>query len=202
MEWFENIEFVNLVKSKLPKLFRLAELETMRGGKIGMEVGVLRERILTAFIIKCFGKENVKSDFSSTENSKDVKVFEDVLSIKTFTNNGFGGVKVFWASDNESVKKAVENYRPQNHLLISNIKWGKTDNGIFLIPLDVQNEILEHNGILKYLKINTGNNRGISFHTETFKSLLSHPNTKKIQIDWNLPILNFDVYDRWIQEIG
>ena len=202
MEWFENKDFVNLVKTKLPKLFRLAELETMRGGKIGMEVGVLRERILTAFIIKCFGKENVKSDFSSTENSKDIKVFEDVLSIKTFTNNGFGGVKVFWASDNESVKKAVEIYKPQNHLLISNIKWNKTDNGLFLIPLHVQNEILEKNGLSNYLKINSGNNRGISFQTETFKSLLGHPNTKKIQINWELPILDFDVYDRWIKEIG
>jgi len=32
----------NLIQEKLPKLFQLAELESSRAGKIGMEVGSVR----------------------------------------------------------------------------------------------------------------------------------------------------------------
>ena len=80
---FTSETFINSVKTKLPKLFEISEVESTRGGKIGMEVGILRERVLTSFFISHAGEDNVITDSSATENSKDVQVFEDNISIKT-----------------------------------------------------------------------------------------------------------------------
>jgi hypothetical protein len=201
MEWFYNENFVSMVKNSLPKLFKTAEIETTRGGKIGMEVGVLRERILVSMLIKSFGFENVDTDSSSNENSKDTKVFEDNLSIKTFTNSGYGGLKVFWASDNQSVSRALESYRPQHHLMISQICWGTNNGGLFLVPLSVQNEYFDKVSVNGYLKVNSGNNRGISIQTEVLKSMLSHKDTKKIKVQWTTPEIKLNIYERWIKMI-
>lgn len=201
MKWFDDVSFVSLIQNNLPILFKKAEIECMRGGKIGMEVGVLRERILISTLIKSFGKNNVEYEFTSTERSKDTQVFNDVLSIKTFMNNGYGGVKIFWASDNGSVQKCLENYTPQNNLLISNIRWGGNDGGLYLIDLKTQNEVFNTIGVKKYLKINGGNNRGVSFQTNVLKTLLSHKNTKKIEINWGDPKINYNVYEKWINEM-
>ncbi len=201
MEWFNNETFTSIVKNNLPKLFKKAEIESMRGGKIGMEVGVLRERVLIALLLKSFGENNVRFDFSSTDNSKDTQVFDDVLSIKTFMNNGYAGIKVFWASDNNTVKNAVNNYIPQNHLLVSNINWGTQDGGLYLINLSTQLQIFNSIGVEKYLKINKGNNRGISIQTEVLKTLMSHQETKRIIVDWGDPKLNYNIYERWMNEI-
>lgn len=201
MDWFNNEYFTLLVQNNLPTLFKKAEIESMRGGKIGMEVGVLRERILTSLLIKSFGEKNVKCDFSSTDSSKDTQVFEDLLSIKTFMNNGYNGIKIFWASDNKTVKKAVEQYVPQNHFLISNINWGSNKGGLYLINLETQMELFNSIGVENYLKVNNGNNRGISIQTDVLKQLLSHKNTKKIIIDWGEPKLNYNIFERWINEM-
>jgi hypothetical protein len=45
-EIFDDKLIVKRVKNKLPKLFQLAELESSRDGKIGMEIGSVRERIM------------------------------------------------------------------------------------------------------------------------------------------------------------
>jgi len=50
-EIFNDKELVARIQDKLPKLFQLAELESSRSGKIGMEVGSLRERIIVALLI-------------------------------------------------------------------------------------------------------------------------------------------------------
>jgi len=50
-EIFSDKELVARIQDKLPKLFQLAELESSRAGKIGMEVGSLRERIIVALLI-------------------------------------------------------------------------------------------------------------------------------------------------------
>lgn len=202
MEWFNNKIFQEITQKNLPFLFKKAELETTRGGKIGMEVGVLRERILVSILIKSFGLENIITEFGVTENSKDVKVYNDILSIKTFTNSGYGGIKVFWASDNQSVLNAIETYQPKNHLLVSHIKWGLINDGLYLIPLELQQDYFDKYGVDNYLKINSGNNRGISFNTEILKKMLSHNNTKKIKIDWKIPSFEFNVFERWINELN
>ena len=199
--WFDDISFVSIIKNNLPKLFKEAELETMRGGKIGMEVGSLREKILISCLLKRFGENNVNTNFGVSESSKDVKIFDDVISIKTFSNDGYGGLKVFWASDNQTVNKTINNYKPQHSLLITQIKWGKKEGGLYYVPLSVQNEYFEEYGVEKYLKINSGNNRGISIDKEILISMLNNPKTKKIEIEWTFNEEPINIYDRWRKKI-
>jgi hypothetical protein len=45
-EIFDDEFLVEKIKKKLPYLFNIAELESSRAGKIGMEVGSIREKIL------------------------------------------------------------------------------------------------------------------------------------------------------------
>lgn len=46
---FQDSSVVKKIQDKLPKLFQLAELDNSRGGKLGMEIGSARERIVIAF---------------------------------------------------------------------------------------------------------------------------------------------------------
>ena len=46
------------------------------------------------------------------------------------------------------------------------------------------------------------NNRGISIQTEVLKTLLSHKKTKHIIINWEDPKLNYNIYERWINEMN
>ncbi len=63
-EAFTDEKLVDRIKTRLPYLFQLAELESSRAGKIGMEVGSLRERIIIALFIYKFGEANVKIEIS------------------------------------------------------------------------------------------------------------------------------------------
>jgi len=56
IELFENEKIVNKIKKRLPYLFQIAELESSRDGKIGMEVGSLREKVIIALLIYKFGE--------------------------------------------------------------------------------------------------------------------------------------------------
>lgn len=80
------------VQRKLPRLFRLAQAESSKAGKVGMEVGWLREQILIALLIYKFGEENVNVNIPPTEPEVDVLVCGEPVSIKTVT--GSGGVKI------------------------------------------------------------------------------------------------------------
>jgi len=62
IEIFEDTKLVDRIKNKLPHLFQLAELESSRAGKIGMEVDSLRERIIIALLIYKFGEANVETN--------------------------------------------------------------------------------------------------------------------------------------------
>ena len=42
---FTDPEIITKIQTRLPELFHVAELESARAGKIGMEVGSLREKI-------------------------------------------------------------------------------------------------------------------------------------------------------------
>jgi len=65
-EIFEDAKLVEKVKKRLPYLFHLAELESSRAGKIGMEVGSLREKIIVALLIYKFGEKNVEAEIPIT----------------------------------------------------------------------------------------------------------------------------------------
>lgn len=76
-EIFEERKLTEKIKRRLPYLFQLAELESSKAGKIGMEVGSLREKIIVALLIYKFGEENVEIEIPITEPQVDVRIFHD-----------------------------------------------------------------------------------------------------------------------------
>ena len=82
---FDDKLIIKRVKNKLPHLFQLAELESSRTGKIGMEIGSVRERILIALLMYKFGIDIVDPDIPITAPEVDVYVNNTPLSIKTMT---------------------------------------------------------------------------------------------------------------------
>jgi len=83
IEIFEDEKLVDKIKKRLPYLFQLAELESSRAGKIGMEVGSLREKIIVALLIYKFGEENVETEIPITKPEVNVRIFNESVSIKT-----------------------------------------------------------------------------------------------------------------------
>ena len=99
VEIFEDEVLVDKIRGRLPYLYHVAELESARAGKIGMEVGSVREKIIIASLISKFGESNVKVDIPITEPVVDAELFGKPLSIKTITGRGFSGVKLIWTVD-------------------------------------------------------------------------------------------------------
>jgi len=209
-ELFSDTSTVELVKRKLPKLFQMAELESSRAGKVGMEVGSLRERIIIALLIHKFGSENVDTDIPITETQVDVKLFGEPVSVKTIT--GDGGVKAVWTVDAQSAASFIGTYSPRCDILLAQIKWGCNafshvlpgtphhPGGLFLIPLGAQNAVFSKMGRQNYLKMpKQGTNpRGVEFSKGAVKSLLQHSDTKCIPVLWKKQKIDYDPYKRWV----
>jgi hypothetical protein len=121
IEIFEDEKLINRIKTHLPYLFQLAELESSRAGKIGMEVGSLRERIIVALLIYKFGEANVETEIPITEPEVDVRLFGEPVSIKTITGKGFGGVKLIWTVDAQKAREFRETYYPHCDILLIQI---------------------------------------------------------------------------------
>lgn len=196
---FEDEVIVSKIQNKLPKLFRVAEIETSRAGKIGMEVGSVREKIISALLIYKFGKENVDINIPITEPETDVIVGNNDISIKTITANG--GVKAVWTVDAQSSQNFINNYKPKCDIILVQIWWGLEKNSFFLIPLEVQEEIFKKLGKNNYLNLpKAGTNpRGVEFNRLAIEEMLNHPETLKIKIRWDRGNLKHDVYERWVE---
>ena len=197
-ELFTDPAVIGKIKEKLPKLFRIAEIESSRANKIGMEVGSLREKIIIALLIYKFGAENVHADLPITEPEIDVIVDSKPMSIKTITKNG--GVKAVWTVDAQSARNFINNYRPKCDIILVQIWWGEEKDSLFLIPLDVQKQIFDKIGRDKYLNMpRAGTNpRGVEFSREALQRMINHPSTKKIRINWVKKEVEHDVYERWV----
>lgn len=122
-EIFEDKKLVEKIQKRLPYLFQLAELESSRAGKTGMEVGYVREKIIVALLIYKFGEKNVKTEIPITESEVDVKLFGKPISIKTITGKNFGGVKLIWTVDAQKAEKFRETYYPRCDILLVKINW-------------------------------------------------------------------------------
>lgn len=125
-EIFEDKALVNKIKTRLPYFYQLAELERSRAGKIGMEVGSLRETIIIALLIYRFGEDKVKTGISITQAEVDVELLGHPISIKTITGASLSGVKLIWTVDAQKAREFRENYYPRCELLFVQIVW----NGI------------------------------------------------------------------------
>ena len=191
---------VTKIQNKLPKLFQMAELESSRAGKIGMEVGSLRERILVALMIYKFGEKNVETEIPITEPEVDVKVFNNPISIKTITGQSFSGVKLIWTVDAESAVNFREHYKPGCDMLFVQINWNNI-GALHYIPFEVQNEIFKSFGNDNYIKLpKAGTNpRGAEITAEALKELVNHSGSYKIPIEWKKEIIEFNAFERWVE---
>ena len=141
---FDDKNVSSKLKNGLPKLFHIAELESCRAGKIGMEVGSVREKIIIAFLIYVFGEQNVNTQVRITEPEIDVFLGNKPFSIKTITGNGY--VKAVWTVDVQSATNFINNYKPKCDILLVKINWKSKDGGFFIIPLEAQLEIFNKLG--------------------------------------------------------
>jgi len=197
VELFEDEKLVQKVQRQLPYLFQLAELESSRAGKVGMEAGSTRERVLVALLIYKFGVENVETEVPITEPEVDVKLFGEPINIKTIT--GLGGVKIIWTVDAQKAKEFRESYAPKCDVLLALIRWEGT-GGLYYIPLKVQNRVfkeLGRNGYIHLPKPGT-NPRGVEYSREALVKLLEDKETMVIEVSWVKQPVKFNAYQRWV----
>jgi len=201
IEIFQDEKIISKVKRKLPYLFSLAELEASRAGKVGMEVGSLREKILIALLIYKFGEKNVDYQLPITEPEVDVKLFRSPISIKTIT--GSGGVKAVWTVDAASAQSFIDSYVPKADIMLAQINWGGVGY-LFYIPLEAQARVFQALGKDRYFKLpKPGTNpRGVEFSKESLLRLQNEDGVKKIMVNWERPIAAldlFEAYKRWVE---
>ncbi|MBS7631678.1 ThaI family type II restriction endonuclease [Candidatus Bathyarchaeota archaeon] len=197
IEIFEDKYLRDRIASKLPYLFQIAELESSRAGKTGMEVGSLRERIIVALLIYKFGEENVETEVPITEPEIDVYLFGYPICIKTIT--GVGGVKIAWTVDAQKAREFSETYVPKCDILLAQIIWNDLGN-LFYIPLEVQKRIFKEMGREKYIKLpKPGTNpRGVEYSKEALLRLMRDSDTKSIKINWQRSKIDYKPYQRWV----
>lgn len=197
---FNEKYLIKKIKEKLPYLFQLAEIDNSRDGKLGMEIGSARERIVIALLIYKFGEENIKTDIGITESETDVIVFDEPISIKTVTNKKVVGVKLIWTVDAQKALEFINNYSPDCDILFVHINWGGK-GAMYLLSKEGQQEILSKHGKEFYFKLpKQGTNpRGVEITNEAINKLVEHPTTKKIEIDWSRDdSVDYNAYDRWV----
>jgi len=199
IEIFEDENLVDKIKRRLPYLFQLAELESSRAGKTGMEVGSVRERVIAALLIYKFGEANVETEIPITEPEVDAKLFGKPVSVKTITGKSFGGVKLIWTVDAQKAKEFRENYRPHCDILLVQINWNAV-GGFYCIPLNVQKRLLDRLGRHNYIKlpIPGTNPRGVEITKEALSNLVGDSESRSISINWQRTRIEFNSYKRWV----
>lgn len=200
LELFSDKVLVQKVQTKLSKLFQLAGLESSRAGKVGMEVGSVREKILIALLIYKFGENNVETEIPITESEIDVRVFGNPISIKTITGKNFSNVKLIWTVDAEQSLLFSQRYQPTCDMILAQINWGN-DGGLYYFPKIIQIEILNDMGRENYIKLpKAGTNpRGVELTANALRNLVAHEKTLKIPIKWSKETVEFKTYQRWLE---
>ncbi len=210
-QMFEDEKMVERIKSKLPYMFFIAEVEMSKSGKVGMEVGTLREQIIIALLIYRFGYENVKLN-PITSADFDLELYGKPVSIKTIKRGlpkriekfSGSGIKLIWTVDWKKVEEFYKNYEPKSELLLVDIVWDK-NGGFYYIPLEAQKEIFEEIGKYRYVyRHRKGTNpRGVEISNEGIKKLVGNNKTKRIDIFWERPGVSEEIiykpYQRWIE---
>jgi len=197
-ELFEDEKLVKKIKERLPYLFQLAELESSRAGKVGMQVGSIRENVIVALLMYKFGEQNVETEIPITEPEMDARLFGEAVSIKTITGS-FGGVKVIWTVDATKAKEFRENYYPICDILLVQIKWNDV-GGLYYIPVQAQRRLFDKIGRENYIKLpKAGTNpRGVEFAKNVLARLTADSQAKNIEINWQKSDIGFNAYKRWL----
>lgn len=199
---FDDELIVRRVKNKLPHLFQLAELESSRNGKLGMEIGSVRERILIALLMYKFGIDIVNPDIPITAPEVDVYVENAPLSIKTMTtkNGKYASVKLIWTVDRQKAVEFKERYTPFCAMLLAKICWDKKGK-LLLFSKESQCNVLNEIGRDKYIKLpkeNT-NARGVEISSEALELLEKCEDTRCIDIDFVRRKIDYrEIYTKWL----
>lgn len=199
---FADADLAQRIKRKLPSLFQMAEMDSSRAGKVGMEVGSVRERIVIALLMYKFGEENVKTDIPITEPETDVILYEKPISIKTISGN-LGGVKLIWTVDAKKALEFSKNYYPSKDMILVQINWSGLGY-FYYFPVSAQIRVFDKLGRKNYIKLpKKGTNpRGVEITKKALDMLVKDVETQKIEIDWERGEPNQSVYDRWIELWG
>lgn len=199
IEIFTDKNLVEKIKKRLPYLFQLAELESSRAGKTGMEVGSVRERIIVALLIYKFGESSVETEIPITESEVDAKLFGEPVSVKTITGKSLGGVKLIWTVDAQKAIEFRKNYYPSCDILLVQINWGDT-GGFFYIPVELQKKLFDKMGRENYIKLpKAGTNpRGAEITKESLSNLVADKQCQRIIIEWQKTKIDFNPYKKWI----
>jgi len=203
IELFEDETLTDKIKRRLPYLYQIAELESSRAGKIGMQVGSLRENIIVALLIYKFGEKDVNTDIPIVEPEVDVKLSEHPISVKTITGKSLSGVKLIWTVDAEKAREFLENYYPRYDMLFVQIVWNDI-GGFYYIPVEAQKRLFDKIGTTRYIKLpKPGTNpRGVEISKEALSSLVEDKETKVIGINWQKTDIVYKPYQRWIDYWG
>ncbi|MEM0139975.1 MAG: ThaI family type II restriction endonuclease [Ferroplasma sp.] len=199
LDLFNDEGTVKKIKRRLPYLFQLAELESSRAGKIGMEVGSVREKAITALLIYKYGEENVESNLPITEPEVDVKLFNKPISIKTISGKEPSGVKLIWTVDAEKAKYFQNTWHPTYDLIFVHINWS-AKGGLYYIPYEVQNTVFNKMGRQGYIKLpKQGTNpRGVEISNDALKANIIDDRTKSIEINWTKESIDYNPFKRWV----
>lgn len=199
IEVFEDEELKARIQRKLPYLFNIAELESSRAGKIGMQVGSLRENVIIALLIYKFGEQNVETEIPITQPEVDVRLYGQPVSIKTITGKGFSGVKLIWTVDAQKAKQFRQNYYPRCDTLFVQVNWGGK-GGLYYLPLEVQKKVFNAIGRAAYIKLpKPGTNpRGAEITKEALEAVVTDKESKAIEIYWQRTKIDYNPYQRWV----
>ena len=196
---FSDKLIVGKVQQKMPYMFQLVELENSRAGKLGMEIGSARERIIIALLIYKFGEENINPHIPITKTETDVELFGDPISIKTISGD-LSGVKLIWTVDTSKALEFSKAYSPSADMLLTQINWGGKGK-FYYIPKDSQVRVLKKMGRNNYIKLpKIGTNpRGVEISKDALEILTKDSKVMCIEIEWKRGEVNHGVYDRWIE---
>lgn len=199
---FDDNLIVRRVKNKLPHLFQLAELESSRNGKIGMEIGSVRERILIALLMYKFGIDIVNSDIPITAPEVDVIVNDNPLSIKTMTTNSerWSSIKLIWTVDAKKALEFKNTYMPSCDMLVAKIRWNG-EGKLLLFSKESQQQVLNDIGRDRYIKLpkeNT-NARGVEITAEALSILETNKDTRCVNINFTREKIDYrEIYTKWL----
>ena len=197
---FQDPRIVNKIKQKLPYIFQIAEIESSRAGKIGMEVGTIRERIIVALLLHAYGNAVVDTNIPTTLAEVDVKLNGIPISIKTFTGERLKSLKLIWTVDPIQALNFQTHYIPSCGMLVVQINWGGIGY-IYYFTEKSQKEVLHKIGRDRYIKLppKGTNPRGVEISEEALSLLTLKQDTLKIQILWRRSIIKVDTFERWIK---
>lgn len=197
---FQDTLLVEKIKKQMPYLFQLAETESSRAGKVGMEVGSIREKIIVALLIYKFGETYVRTDIPITEPEVDVILDGARVSIKTITGSSFNGVKLIWTVDSQKAIEFSRMYYPSCNILLVQINWNNF-GGFYYLPLEVQKKHFINMGREKYIKLpKPGTNpRGVEITKQALSDLIMDKKSRKIVIHWQKSKIEYNPYKRWIE---